>query len=205
MCPTWHKDFFLGELVNENTARFHFGGSVHDRRVSAFQKGIRPHDALPYPEEVPDSTGADGIRQLLDRILAKTEKFGHGGIRYHIPKDALIAHTQWFFKRLDAQFRRLDSINLGTYWLNEARLFYAALRALCDGHEYICEGWHAKHAHYPLDSAVIVKREGGVDKVFRESDRSFGNGRGSNIERSHDGTTTDRFIRPSIRSTRSGN
>src|SRR6266516_4001941 len=38
--PAWHKDFFQGELVNENTVRFHFDGGIPDRRVSAFQKGI---------------------------------------------------------------------------------------------------------------------------------------------------------------------
>ena len=164
--PAWHKDFFLGELVNENTVRFHRDGGGADRRVSAFQKGIRPHGALPYPEEIPDTAGAEGIRQLLDRAFAKAETFGPRGIRYQITKDALITHTRWYFKRLDAQFRRLDSISLGTYTLREARLLYAALRAVCDGHQYICARWHAKHANYPLDSALIVKSKEEWIKLF---------------------------------------
>jgi hypothetical protein len=71
--------------------------------------------------------------------------------------DAQRTITQWYFGRLDAQFRRLDSISLGVYTLRQARLFYAALRGICDAHQYICAACADKHGQYPIDSAVIVK------------------------------------------------
>jgi hypothetical protein len=167
--PAWHKDRYHGELVNQDTVRFYASTGAEDRRVSAFQKGIRPNGALPTPEEIPDNSGADGIKQLLNRVLHKAEKYGPRGMRYQVSNDDFAAHVDWYFKRLHTQFRRLDSISLGEYTLKDVRKFYAALRALCDGHQYICAGWQAKHQHYPIDSAVIVKNITEWAKFFTKS------------------------------------
>src|SRR5439155_11100469 len=65
--------------------------------------------------------------------------------------------------------RHYDSTSLGIYTLHDARKFYATLRALCDAHQYISAGWHAKHAYYPIESAVIVKTIENWIKFFKKA------------------------------------
>src|SRR5439155_17482109 len=57
--PAWRKDYYSAELVDENTVRFQSAVDTQARRVSAFQKGIRPNGALPSTDEIPrDNPGA---------------------------------------------------------------------------------------------------------------------------------------------------
>jgi hypothetical protein len=155
--PWWHKDLYFAELIDNETVRFDSAINVQDRRVSAFQKGIRPAAAAPPPVAAPKGRRQRKIIEKLERALLKAKPRGRMGMRYRISAIAFSEHSAWYFHRLDAQFRRHDATNVGSYTLGHARKFYAALRALCDAKQYLSDGWKARTGIYPINTAVIVK------------------------------------------------
>ncbi|MGA3033654.1 MAG: hypothetical protein ABSD70_10235 [Terracidiphilus sp.] len=171
--PMWHKNHEQVDLLADGCVRFYLPrDSPRQRQVIAFQQACRPpgYEFLtPYGgQKKPES-------ELAMRLLAELYYQARPGgtakkFRYE-PSNALIdALRPKYQERLDENFRRPDSFDLGGYSLGEFKAFYIALLILCSIHEYICYPFDKPGQPIPVSSLVLIKsRQHWADALSRIS------------------------------------
>lgn len=155
----WHRDGVLAEAMGPNRVRFSNVGGPQQRRVRAYQQGVRPFGVPatidnPAPSPISDSR----ISTEILRVLERSQKKGTFRFSYVPPFQAYRDLTELYSERLVGLFRRDLALSLGQFDLEDFRRFYAALLGICALHENICFLWLQKHGKYPVDSAVLVRR-----------------------------------------------
>jgi hypothetical protein len=149
----WHQDREFAELLSESVARFTAPGGMSARRVSAFQKGFRPVSSPAQDEGLVLSPA-----QAQDRDAAFSPCFyaGHLAMAYPEPIEFYNSLFPSYFGRLDAMFRRADSLDLGPYTMGELKRAYAAFTTVLSAHEDFCYRFGVRH-QYPVNSCVMMQ------------------------------------------------
>jgi hypothetical protein len=154
--PAWHRDRNLAEITGPQKIKFTATGGVNARRVSAFQKGLRPSSvSLAKP-----SPSLDITPELADKLsgtLRSAKPDGNLGFRYGEPIDLYRYAAKLYTPRVDSVYRRLGNLSLGQYSLDELKNFHQCLLAICAVHEHLCFRWGIESSNYPFDSSVLVK------------------------------------------------
>lgn len=152
--PMWHRNR-IDAVLQQDGLRFTVPGGAPGRRVSAFQKGIRPPtrqaaDApgLRLSSEQERAVGAllDGCIYVADEKVAYSPDIG----LYRLLKPT-------YADRLDVLFRRADDRSLGPYTIGQVKHVYSALLAVCAVHEDVSHHFGVRGGRYPLNSCVMVK------------------------------------------------
>jgi hypothetical protein len=153
--PAWHKNLYAAELVSSDTIRFHAGTSTLARRVSAYEKGIRPAASKRNrtPEEMPSLT--QKLTELFREVLRGSEPRGRYRVQFGNTDRLRGELAQMYSDRLAKMFRRYPDISVGTCTLGQFRNFYTGLLALVGAHDYLCFRWSQAHGQ-PLESYVMV-------------------------------------------------
>ncbi len=149
----WHQDREFAELLSESVVRFTAPGGMSARRVSAFQKGFRPFSSPAQDEGLVLS-----LAQAQDRDAALSRCFYAGRLAMAYPEPIEFYKSLFpsYFERLDAMFRRADSLDLGPYTMGELKRAYAALTTVLSAHEDFCYRFGMRH-QYPVNSCVMVR------------------------------------------------
>jgi hypothetical protein len=153
--PAWHKNLYAAELVGAGTIRFHSGTSQLARRVSAYQKGIRPAAAQTkhLTEEMPSPT--QKLRELFEDVMRRSKARGVYRVKFGSTDRLRTELARLYAERLSGVFRRYPDISVGRYTLGQFRSFYAGLLALVSAHEHLCFLW-AQSNGLPLESVNIL-------------------------------------------------
>lgn len=151
--PMWHRDRVLAELPADSTVRFTVPGGAPARRVSAFHKGFRP-----VVEPIRDEGLVLTAEQTRERDAVVSRCFfsGHLSMAYPEPLALYRLLLPAYLNRLNALFRRCDSIDLGEFTLGELRCGYAALSTIFSVHEDLCFRFGIRH-EYPVNSCVMMR------------------------------------------------
>ncbi len=155
----WHRDGVLAEATAATRVKFTNPGGSQQRRVRAYQQGVRP-PGLPATVDNPAPAPIMDPRISAEilKVLERSQKKGSTRFAYIPPIQIYRDLTQIYSERLTRLFRRDLKLNLGTYDLDDFRNFYAALLGICALHENICYLWMQKHGMYPADSSVLIRR-----------------------------------------------
>jgi hypothetical protein len=155
--PAWHRGLYAAELDNATTIRFHSGSSELAKRVSAYQKGIRPGTyasrTSSSPLDLPSPTLS--LKAIFDEALRKAKGQGRIAVNFGAVKRLRTALAKMYAERLSGAFRRYPNISVGDYTLEQFRLFYAALLAIVGAHEHLCFLW-SRFNETPLESLILV-------------------------------------------------
>jgi hypothetical protein len=158
--PLWHKDHDQVDLLPDGAVRFYLPrDSPRQRQAIAFEQGWRAQGfefVTPYSNpRKPESSRA---MELLAELHRQARPAGTARKFRYEPSSALIdALRPKYQERLDDNFRRPDSFQLGGYSLGEFKHFYIALLILCSIHEYICYPFDKPGQPIPVASLVMVK------------------------------------------------
>lgn len=153
--PMWHQNKEFAELLSESVVRFTVPGGAPARRISAFQKGFRPgldqnqnKGLVLSPEQARES----------DAALSRCFYAGHLSMAYPEPTELYGSLLPSYRNRINAMFRRADSVNLGPYDLGELKQAYAALSTIFAVHEDFCFRYGLKY-EYPVNSCVMMRNQ----------------------------------------------
>ncbi len=154
--PAWHRGLHAAEIVDATTIRFHSGSSELARRVSAYQKGIRPRAFTSIAKsslELPSLTQA--LKLLFDEAVVAAKGPGRLADNFGATKTLRTALAGMYAERLSGVLRRYQNISVGHYDLEEFRQFYGGLLAIVGAHEHLCFLW-SKRKGVPFQSLVLV-------------------------------------------------
>ncbi len=149
----WHQNREFAELLSDSIVRFTVPGGPSARRISAFQKGFRPVSGPVQNEGLVLS--ADQAQER-DAAFSRCFYSGHLAMAYPEPIEFYTSLFPPYFERLDAMFRRADSLNLGPYTMGEMKRAYAALTTVLSIHEDFCYRFGLRY-EYPVNSCVMVR------------------------------------------------
>lgn len=149
----WHQNKEFAELLSELTVRFTVPGGMSARRVSAFHKGFRPVSSPVQNEGLVLSP--DQVRER-DAAFSRCFFAGHLTMAYPEPAEFYRSLFPSYLERLDAMFRRADSLNLGPYTLGELKRAFAALTTVLSIHEDFCYRFGVRYG-YPVNSCVMMR------------------------------------------------
>ena len=111
MVPTsQYQNREFAELLSDSIVRFTVSGGPSARRISAFQKGFRPVSGPVQNEGLVLS--ADQAQER-DAAFSRCFHSGHLAMAYPEPIEFYTSVFPSYLERLDAMFRRADSLNLG--------------------------------------------------------------------------------------------
>jgi hypothetical protein len=158
--PLWHKNLLRAECVGSSVVRFTALGDESERRVRAYQQGLRPPGSRPKQSSSLSFSAAieDNVKRKIAHIVKSGSKARSPlSFSYGKPKQLwkLIYAAQ--LKALDALFRRHETLDLGGYTVENFKRFYSGLLAICAVHENACHFRSQLQHKYPLDSAVLVR------------------------------------------------
>lgn len=155
--PMWHEQRYAAELIAPTVVRFTALASERSKQVSAFQKGFRPKEG-PYKwQRLPKPPQTQRVQELFQHVFDFCKQDGRLGFSYQDPWDLWRELEREYYARVEAMFRRKDTLSLGLYTLGEFKKFYSAFLAVCAAHEFLCFAWAKNYAAYPFDSAVLVR------------------------------------------------
>ena len=154
--PAWHKHRNLAEIIRPQTIRFTAAGGTNQRRVSAFQKGLRAGLTL-GTRSSPSLDITPELAVKINSTLQGANPDGHFGFRYDEPIELYKLAAKLYTPKIDSVYRRLGNLSLGRYNLDELRRLHGGLLAVCAVHDYLCFRWASQSSDYPFDSAVLVK------------------------------------------------
>jgi hypothetical protein len=149
----WHQNREFAELLSESTVRFTAPGGMSARRVSAFHKGFRPVSSPVQNEGLVLSP--DQARER-DAAFSRCFFAGHLTMVYPEPAEFYRSLFPSYLERLDAMFRRADSLNLGPYTVGELKRAFAALTTVLSIHEDFCYRFGRRY-EYPVNSCVMMR------------------------------------------------
>lgn len=155
----FHKDCYAVDVINPSSLRFTVPGNHRDHQVSAYQKGFKPlagRRAGPPVDSQPDNPR---VRSLAHAVLGKSLQTGHLSFEYGDGWALWLEMLPYYRERISSQMRRAGALSLGDYNLSEFSEVYAALVAVCAAHDFLCFRWGQLVRAYPIESAVIVRRE----------------------------------------------
>ena len=168
--PAWHRYRNLADIVEPRKIRFTAAGGVNARRVSAFEKGLRP-SSVSAAKPSPSLDITPELAEKLNATLQKAKPDGRFGFRYGEPSELYRYAAKLYTPKVDSAYRRLGNLSLGQYGLDDLRKFHACLLGVCAIHEHLCFRWGRQSPNYPLDSAVLVKtRQRWVHLIQETSD-----------------------------------
>lgn len=184
--PMWHRDRLLAELRSESTVRFMVPGGAPARRVSAFHKGFRP-SSKPTQDEGLVLTG----EQERERADVVSQCFYAGDRAFAYPEPLALYQSLFssYLDRLNAMFRRGDSVDLGPYAVGDLKRGYAALTTILSVHEDLCFRFGIRY-EYPVNSCVVMRTP---DEWTRLVSRISGLGEKESAAIVDDLTLRDRF------------
>ena len=104
---------------------------------------------------MPDTSEA---RHWIGRVRQTCKETGRNSFGYPDPIDYYQFLRGFYKVSLDSISRRDESLNLGRYTLKDFKIFDSALLSVCSVHEILCYWWGKQHS-YPLNSAVIVRKQ----------------------------------------------
>ncbi len=150
--PYWHENQIAGELIDKETVRFTSHASSAGRRISAYQKGIRPRGFDGGSDDVMATTST--LQALFDRSLNTARQNSNCGV--YFPHLRTLQHELYEMhdKRTLAMMRHYPEIQTGDYSLEDFRKFYAGVNSLAGAHEFLCYLWSRDHG-LPLDSVLL--------------------------------------------------
>jgi hypothetical protein len=155
----WHKDHISAEVLSGDSVRFTAFDSPMQRRVRAYQQGVRI-TGWPATADQPSETSLvddAAVKELINKLWGRTTLEGALAMRYPDDSELLSVLRDIYVARTEALFRRNPLLELGGYTLEMFRKFFAALMSVCSVHEYLCFAWYKAHQRYPFESAVLVK------------------------------------------------
>jgi len=155
--PMWHADRYAAELLSSTQVRFTIMDSTKGRQVNAYQKGFRPKVGKHKGVRNKKPDVSKELNDLFSAALESCRPKGRGMFLCPAPIELWCALKPEYSARMDALFRRDDSISLGSYSLGEFKAVYTALLAISAAHEHLCFRWGQLHQEYPINSAVLVK------------------------------------------------
>jgi hypothetical protein len=155
--PMWHQQRYAAELISPAAVRFTALASERGKQVSAFQKGFRPKEGPYRWQRPPKPPQTPRVQELFQHVFDLCKQDGHLGFSYQDPWDLWRELEREYYVRVEAMFRRKDTLSLGLYTLGEFKKFYSAFLAVCAAHEFLCFSWAKNYASYPFDSAVLVR------------------------------------------------
>jgi hypothetical protein len=172
--PAWHRDRNLAEIIGPQQVRFTAAGGTNARRVSAFQKGLRPSPAS-AAKPSPSLSITPELEARLKATLQGARPAGELRFKYGEPIELYRYAARLYTPRVESAYRRLGSLSLGQYSLEELRKFHACTQAICATHEYLCFHWGRLSSSYPFNSAVLIKSHAKwIDLIERVSGLSSG-------------------------------
>jgi hypothetical protein len=154
--PAWHKFRNLTDIVEPRKIRFTAAGGMNARRVSAFQKGLRP-SPVSAAKPSPSLDITPELAEKLNATLQGAKPDGRFGFRYGEPSELYKYVAKLYNPKINSAYRRLGNLSVGHYSLDELRKFHACLLGVCAIHEHLCFRWGRQSPNYPFDSAVLVK------------------------------------------------
>lgn len=152
----WHRDGIFAEAAGQNRIRFINAGGPQQRRVRAYQQGVRPPNCpatVDHPAPPPIKSAKISAR--IHQVLERSTKKGTTRFSYVPPHDVYRELATIYSDRLTELFRRDSSLDLGGYDLDDFRRIYGAIMGVCALHEHVCFLWAEKFGRYPVDSAVL--------------------------------------------------
>lgn len=155
--PMWHRDRYSAQLLSNEVVRFTAPGSKRHRQVSAHLKGFRPkHGAFTAVPAVrpkmPEVTEALFALSLQGALMT-----GYHSFKYQEPWTLWRELLPEYSGRVNAMSRRNGALSMGNYTLAEFKQFYAALLAICAGHEFLCYAWGKQTGVFPFESAIMIR------------------------------------------------
>ena len=152
--PMWHRDRMLAELCSDSTVRFVVPGGAPPRRVSAFHKGFMPVIKPVHDEGL--VLTPDQERERTD-VVSQCFYAGDQAIAYPEPVALYRSLFPSYLGRLNAMFRRGDSVDLGPYTVGDLKRGYAALTTILSVHEDLCFRLGIRQQEYPVNSCVMMQ------------------------------------------------
>jgi len=157
--PMWRKDRVAAELISANCVRFTTLVEDNQRRIRAFQQGVRVGN---WPATIDEPRGKDFIKDpdvmaSMQSLAGACQPVGFRGFTYPEPRDLQSRLSAIYRRRLESASRWAPSLRLGGYTMGEFRSFYAALLAVSSIHEHLCFRWSQMSGQYPVDSALLAK------------------------------------------------
>lgn len=152
--PMWHRDRLLAELCSDSTVRFMVPDGAPARRVSAFHKGFMP---------VFKPVQSEGLVLTPDQereragVVSQCFYAGHQAMAYPEPLALYQSLLSSYLDRLNAMFRRGDSVDLGPYTVGDLKRGYAALTTIFSVHEDLCFRFGIRQHEYPVNSCVMMR------------------------------------------------
>ena len=155
--PLWHENRYLVELLSPTHARFSVGGTVRDRQVAAYQKGVRPSEGTFATERPPKSPQTPSVASLFQEVFDRARSSSALRFEYEVSPALRDELLKEYRERISLVTRRAVTLSMGPYSLEEFNNFYAALTAICAAHDHLCYSWGRAHGAYPWESAVLVR------------------------------------------------
>jgi len=149
----WHQNREFAELLSESVVRFTVAEGMSAKGVSAFQKGFRP---VSSPVQNEGLVLSPAQAQNRDAAFSRCFYGGHLAMAYPEPTEFYKSLFRSYFERLDATFRRADSLNLGPYTMGELKRAYSAFTTVLSIHEDFCYRFGLRY-EYPVNSCVMVR------------------------------------------------
>jgi hypothetical protein len=153
--PLWHKGVLGAQLLPNDTIRF-ASEDQSSLRVRAYLQGLKPAPDRPGATDLGADLEALTQQKILNIIQnSKGDRFS---FTYGPPTNVLRQLFERYYAATASQFRRDDSLILGSYTLGTFRKFFSALLAICSVHEHACALRAQLNQAFPVNSAVMVLR-----------------------------------------------
>ncbi len=160
--PAWHKGRASAEVLSDGAVRLTVVCTPLERRVRAFQQGFPACGGSTQGDSAHAGFVSISAAQerLMTAALGRCFFAGGSSMAYPEPRDLYQSLFRTYLGRMEAMFRRSDSLDLGAYTMADFKQFYSAFLAALAVHEDLCFRFGARHS-YPHDSAVMVRERSG--------------------------------------------
>jgi len=156
--PLWHKNRGGMQVLAPARLRFSESDAPDQRRVRAFQQGLRIDG---WPSTADEPRGMDFIKDptvaaLIREAVLSIRPAGILGFSYPEPRPLLDRLNELYRDRLKLLSRWDRKVSLGRYTIGDFREFYSALLSICAVHEHLCFERERVSGIYPVESAVLA-------------------------------------------------
>ena len=164
--PAWHANRYCGELINEGAVRFHSNASPLARRISAYQKGMRPKTVR---ESIgnPTTPVTDTLSRWIEKALDSAVQVSRYGVHYREVGELYRALYETYQDRTEKMMRRFSGIAVRDYNLEEFRRFYSAVLSIGGAHDHLNYRW-STGGFFPVETAIVVKHRCEWVSLIRE-------------------------------------
>ena len=152
----WREKRFKAEVIGR-LVRFTSEESSRERQVKAFQKTIlRKEDRKP-PSETLAPMPPYRV-ELFEKFMDFVGGARSRTVTYERPTELYSEMFPWFQSQSELLVRHREEVCLGRYSMKQIKEFVAALQTMCAVHDHLCFLAARRRRHFPVNSAVLVKK-----------------------------------------------